>query len=123
MHFLMPRKAFFGHTLVGSLSRSRGTLAALSWGKARGHNVASAEHRSINRQAPRASIIAPAGANWGGSTSREHAMEESWLTSMLSNNAFERAGIYRGSHPGCQQVVGLLCMRQAARCAAAQLGR
>jgi hypothetical protein len=40
-----------------------------------------------------------------------------------SNNALERTVAYRGPHPGCQRVVGWLCMRQAASWPAAQLGR
>jgi hypothetical protein len=40
-----------------------------------------------------------------------------------ANNALERTVNYRGPHPGCQPVVGWLCMRQAASWSAAQLGR
>jgi hypothetical protein len=42
---------------------------------------------------------------------------------MRSNNALERTVDYRGPHPGCQQVVGWLCMRQAASWPAAQRDR
>jgi hypothetical protein len=42
---------------------------------------------------------------------------------MTPNNALKWTLDYRGPHPGCQQVVGWLCMRQAAASAAAQLGR
>jgi hypothetical protein len=43
--------------------------------------------------------------------------------SELPNNALERTVDYRGPHPGCQQVVGWLCMRQAAAWPAAQRDR
>ena len=42
---------------------------------------------------------------------------------MMPNNALERTVDYRGPHPGCQQVVGWLCMRQAAAWPAAQRSR
>ena len=42
---------------------------------------------------------------------------------LLPNNALERTMDYRGPHLGCQQVVGWLCIRQAAAWSAAQLGR
>ena len=42
---------------------------------------------------------------------------------VMPNNALERTVKDRGPHPGCQPVVGWLCMRQAALWPAAQLGR
>jgi hypothetical protein len=48
---------------------------------------------------------------------------QSKLVKMTANNALERTVDYRGPHLGCQQVVGWLCMRQAAMWPAAQLGR
>jgi hypothetical protein len=41
----------------------------------------------------------------------------------MPDNALERTVDIRGPHPGCQRVVGLLCVRQAATQPAAQLGR
>jgi len=40
----------------------------------------------------------------------------------LSNNALERLDCF-GPHPGCQQVVGWLCMRQPASWPATQQDR
>jgi len=42
---------------------------------------------------------------------------------MTANNTLERTVDYRGLHPKRQQVVGWLCVRQAASWSAAQLGR
>jgi hypothetical protein len=43
--------------------------------------------------------------------------------SVMPNNSFERTVGQVGPHPGCQQVVGWLCMRQAAVWPSAQLSR
>jgi hypothetical protein len=45
------------------------------------------------------------------------------VASMPANNSLERTVDYRGPHPGCQQVAGWLCMRQAAAWPAAQRSR
>ena len=45
------------------------------------------------------------------------------LANMPANNSLERTVDYRGPHPGCQQVAGWFCMRQAAAWPAAQRSR
>src|SRR5471030_1163161 len=45
------------------------------------------------------------------------------VPALTPNKALERTVGYRGPHPGCQQVVGWLCMRQAAAWSAAQRDR
>jgi RecA-family ATPase len=90
---------YFGHTARGSIGASAQQRSGRSWSRI---------GRNGNSAAPLLALEAQESVANGEAT---------------HNNALERTVAHCGPHPGCQQVVGWLCMRQAAMWPAAQLGR